>query len=154
MLLLFYPNILGCWRPKFSKFNSFHNRVEFGTILEGLRNFGGGVEPPKPPSVHHCSCKISDSHSGVAEDSNLLGCYTVHIATDVSKDREAFLFSAPDPQDIGTAFLRNAERGFFTLNRRLTSRRVNASVNVYSRQVMLLPRKTKKYMQYSRAPVI
>ena len=21
-------------------FNSFHNRVEFGTILEGLRNFG------------------------------------------------------------------------------------------------------------------
>ena len=24
-------------------FNSFHNRVEFGTILEGLQNFGGGV---------------------------------------------------------------------------------------------------------------
>jgi len=23
-------------------FNSFHNRVELGTILEGLRNFGGG----------------------------------------------------------------------------------------------------------------
>ena len=31
-------------------FNSFHNRVEFGKILEGLRNFGGGmVEHPKPP---------------------------------------------------------------------------------------------------------
>ena len=31
-------------------FNSFHNRVEFGTILEGLRNFGGGgFEPPKHP---------------------------------------------------------------------------------------------------------
>jgi len=32
-------------------FNSFHNRVEFGTILEGLRNFGVGVwfEPPTPP---------------------------------------------------------------------------------------------------------
>jgi len=31
-------------------FNSFHNRVEFGTILEGLRNFGGweAFEPPKP----------------------------------------------------------------------------------------------------------
>ena len=28
-------------------FNSFHNRVEFGTILEGLRNFGE-FEPPKP----------------------------------------------------------------------------------------------------------
>jgi len=24
-------------------FISFHNRVELGTILEGLRNFGGGV---------------------------------------------------------------------------------------------------------------
>ena len=30
-------------------FNIFHNRVEFGTILKGLRNFGvGGVEPPPP----------------------------------------------------------------------------------------------------------
>ena len=35
-------------------FNSFHNRVEFGTILEGIRNFGeGGFEHP-PPSVRHC----------------------------------------------------------------------------------------------------
>ena len=25
------------------------NRVEFGIILEGLRDFGGGLEPPKPP---------------------------------------------------------------------------------------------------------
>jgi len=33
-------------------FNSFHNRVEFGTILEGHRNFGeGGVEHP-PPTPH------------------------------------------------------------------------------------------------------
>ena len=23
-------------------FNSFHNQVDFGTILEGFRNFGGG----------------------------------------------------------------------------------------------------------------
>jgi len=31
-------------------FNSFHNLVEFGTILEGLRNFGGGgVESANPP---------------------------------------------------------------------------------------------------------
>ena len=29
--------------------NSFHNRVEFGTILEGLRNFGGGLKTPNPP---------------------------------------------------------------------------------------------------------
>jgi len=34
-------------------FNSFHNRVDFGTILESLRNFGGGgggVETPKFPT--------------------------------------------------------------------------------------------------------
>jgi len=40
-------------------FSNFHNRVEFGTILEGLRNFGeGGVEPPQPPIYtplpNHC----------------------------------------------------------------------------------------------------
>jgi len=28
-------------------FNSFRNRVEFGTILEGLRNFGGGLNPSR-----------------------------------------------------------------------------------------------------------
>jgi len=27
-------------------FNSFHNRVEFSTILEGLPNFGGGLNTP------------------------------------------------------------------------------------------------------------
>ena len=32
-------------------FNSFHNRVEFGTILEGLRNFvGEGLNTPASPS--------------------------------------------------------------------------------------------------------
>jgi hypothetical protein len=33
-------------------FNSFHDRVEFGTILVGLRNFGGGclnLTPPNSP---------------------------------------------------------------------------------------------------------
>jgi len=30
--------------------NSFHDWFEFGTILEGLRNFGRGVRtPPNPP---------------------------------------------------------------------------------------------------------
>jgi len=34
-------------------FGSFHSRVEFGTILEGLRNFGrvGGLNPPNPPPL-------------------------------------------------------------------------------------------------------
>ena len=38
-------------------FNSFYHRVEFGTILEGLRNFGegvGGLNTPTPLSVPHC----------------------------------------------------------------------------------------------------
>ena len=35
-------------------FNSFHNRVEFCTILEGLRNFGG-VKHPNPLSIRHWS---------------------------------------------------------------------------------------------------
>ena len=31
-------------------FNSFHYQVEFGMILEGLQNFGGGsLNTPKPP---------------------------------------------------------------------------------------------------------
>jgi hypothetical protein len=39
-------------------FNSYHNRVEFATIFEGLRNFGGGEglfehPNPQPPSVRH-----------------------------------------------------------------------------------------------------
>ena len=29
-------------------FNSFYNRVEFGTILEGLRNFGEVLNPQTP----------------------------------------------------------------------------------------------------------
>jgi len=31
-------------------FNSFHNQVEFGMILEGLRNFGGGGGTPQTPT--------------------------------------------------------------------------------------------------------
>ena len=31
-------------------FNSFHNQVEFGMILEGLRNFGGGGWTPQTPT--------------------------------------------------------------------------------------------------------
>ena len=46
-----FRNILGCWRPKFSNFfNSFQNRIEFGTIL--WRAFGisrGGLNTPNPP---------------------------------------------------------------------------------------------------------
>jgi len=40
-------------------FNSFHNRVEFGTILEGLRNVGGGgFNTPNPPRYATVSLHI------------------------------------------------------------------------------------------------
>ena len=50
ILLLFSQTSWGFGVLNSAIFNSFHNRVEFGTILEGLRNFGGGgFNPPNPP---------------------------------------------------------------------------------------------------------
>ena len=42
-----------------ANFNSFHNRVEFGTILEGLWNFGGGggLNTPNPHNSLR-SCRL------------------------------------------------------------------------------------------------
>jgi len=48
ILLPFFRTSWGVGVLHSAHFNSLHNRVEFSTILEGLRNFGG-VEPPKPP---------------------------------------------------------------------------------------------------------
>jgi len=44
ILLPFFRTYWGVGVLNSAIFNSFHNRVEFGTILEGLRNFffGGG----------------------------------------------------------------------------------------------------------------
>jgi len=50
------PSFRTCWGVgvlNSAIFNSFHNRIEFGTILEGLRNFGGGGAPPKPPQPQY-----------------------------------------------------------------------------------------------------
>ena len=53
-LLPFFRTSWGVGVLNSTIFKSFHNRVEFGTILEGLRNFrGGGVNPPNSPSVRH-----------------------------------------------------------------------------------------------------
>jgi len=54
ILLSFFWTSWGVGVLNSAIFNSFHNRIEFGTILEGLRNFGGGgLNPPKPPSIRH-----------------------------------------------------------------------------------------------------
>jgi len=42
-------------------FNSFHIRVEFGTILEGLRNFGGGGVWTPPPPPRYATANLDDS---------------------------------------------------------------------------------------------
>jgi len=47
ILLPFFRTSSGIGVLNSAIFNSFHNRVEFGTILVGLRNFGGeGLNPP------------------------------------------------------------------------------------------------------------
>ena len=52
ILLLFIPTSWGVGVLNSTILNSFHNRVEFGKILEGLRYFGGGrgnLNTPNPP---------------------------------------------------------------------------------------------------------
>jgi len=61
ILLPFFPNILGCGVLNSAIFNSFHNRVEFGTILEGLRNLN--PQTLSPPSVRHCLHGLVASHN-------------------------------------------------------------------------------------------
>ena len=49
ILLLLFPTSWSLGVLNSAVFNSFHSRVEFVTILEGLQNFGGwGVELPNP----------------------------------------------------------------------------------------------------------
>ena len=54
ILLPFFRTSWGVGVVNSAIFNSLHNWVEFGTILEGLRKFGGGgggFNPPNTPLV-------------------------------------------------------------------------------------------------------
>jgi len=51
VLLPFFRISCGVGVLNSAVFNSFHNRVDFGTILEGLRNFGGLKSPPRYATV-------------------------------------------------------------------------------------------------------
>ena len=69
ILLAFYRTSLGVGVLNSAIFNSFNNRVEFGTILRGLRNFGGGVvglrnfeEGLKPPKRPPLGTPLAPSH--------------------------------------------------------------------------------------------
>jgi len=60
ILLPFFRTSWGVGFLNSAIFNSFHNRVEFGTIFEALRNLGGGLNPHPHPVRHWytelCSC--------------------------------------------------------------------------------------------------
>ena len=49
ILLPFFQTSWGVGILNSAIFNSFHNRGQFGMILEGLRNFGGGLNTPNTP---------------------------------------------------------------------------------------------------------
>jgi len=56
ILLHFFRTSLGVGVLNSAIFNIFHNRVEFGTILEHLRNFGvGGLNTP---SRYAAACTV------------------------------------------------------------------------------------------------
>jgi len=52
ILLPFFRTSWGVGVLNSAIFNNFHNRIEFGTILEGLRNFVGVLNPPPQMSPH------------------------------------------------------------------------------------------------------
>ena len=66
ILLRFFPNILGCWRPKFSNF--FKQFSQSGWVWHdfgGPSEFRGGGGGPNPlPSVRHIfwSTSTNDMH--------------------------------------------------------------------------------------------
>jgi len=58
ILLPFFRKPWGVGILNSAIFNSFYNRVEFGKILEGLLNFGGGFEHPNSPSPYATVLKL------------------------------------------------------------------------------------------------
>jgi len=81
ILLSFFRKCWGVGVLNSAIFNSFHNRVEFGTILLGLRNFGGGgggggVEPaPRYATVLYRNLRrrlCSSCKANVLKDMNTM----------------------------------------------------------------------------------
>ena len=60
ILLPFFQTSWGVGILNSAIFNSFHNQGEFGMILEGLRNFGGGLNTSTPPPPRYTTGLQSD----------------------------------------------------------------------------------------------
>jgi len=58
ILLPFFRTSWGVGVLNSAILNSFHSRVEFGTILESLRNFGGGGRLNPPPRVRYATAVV------------------------------------------------------------------------------------------------
>jgi len=60
ILLFFFRTSWGADVLNSAIFNSFHSRVEFGMILEGLPNFAGGGGVETPPRYATASLRFED----------------------------------------------------------------------------------------------
>ena len=88
---LFFRTSCGVGVLNSAIFNSFHSRAEFGMILGGLRNFGGGrgfwtTQTPPPHSVRHWTAAIYFSKTTVI---------TVSCAVIINKTNHKTLFPFP-----------------------------------------------------------
>jgi len=92
-LLPFYWTSWGVGILNSAIFNSFHNWVEFGTILEGLWNFGGGG----------CLNPLTPLGTPLEENCALLGYYTAASGSSLT----TFQDNLPFPSSRVTCILSN-----------------------------------------------
>ena len=90
ILLPFFRTSCGVGVLKSAIFNGFHSRVEFGTILEGLRNFGEGFESPRPfPSRY-----ATDLQKAAHKLNQIITEYGLNISVEKTK---SMAFEGRDP---------------------------------------------------------
>jgi hypothetical protein len=86
ILLPFFRTYWGVGGLNSAIFNHFHNRVEFGTILEGLRNSrrGGGVNTPPPRRTRAMSFLQQTSKTNQFWLRHITQAWVMHIFSIIS----------------------------------------------------------------------
>jgi len=80
ILLPFFRTSWGVGVLNSAIFNSFHNQVEFGPILEGLQNFGGGgLNPLRYATVWHIPEEAGGQQNRCLRG-EILACHYSHNA--------------------------------------------------------------------------